>query len=190
MAEESERRLGSRDVTEPSSWVRRFAPLLEPGGRVLDVACGGGRHTRLLLSLGHPVTAVDIDTSLLGDIAGRPDLRIVEADLEGGPWPLAGHRFAGVVVTNFLWRPLLATLVAAVAPEGALIYETFARGNERLGRPKNADHLLEPGELIAAVGDALTIVAYEHGEVATPRPAVVQRICAVRSASPTLPPVP
>ncbi len=188
MAEERPRRAAPREVPEPSPWVRRFAALLEPGGRVLDVACGGGRHTRLLLSLGHPVTAVDIDISGLGDIADRPDLAIVEADLEQGLWPLAGQRFAAVVVTNFLWRPLLTTLVSAVAPGGVLIYETFARGNERFGRPKNPAHLLEPGELIPAVESTLTIVAYEHGEVTTPRPAVVQRICAVTRGLAAIPP--
>src|SRR5688500_18521053 len=127
----------------PSPWVERFAGLVPAGGPVLDLACGGGRHTGLVLSRGHPVTAVDRDASGLGDLGADPGLEVVEADLEdGGPvftgeGPLAGRAFAGVVVTNYLWRPLLPGLVAAVAPGGALLYETFAAGNERFGRPTN-----------------------------------------------------
>ena len=156
---------------------------------MLDVACGAGRHTRLFLSLGHPVTAVDVDTSRLGDIRGAPRLSIIEADLEqGGSWPLGDRSFAGVVVANYLWRPLLPTLIAAVAPGGVFIYETFARGNERFGRPRDPAFLLEPGELIRAVQGRLTIVAYEHGEVAEPRPGVVQRICAIRDRASPIPP--
>ncbi len=170
-------------LKEPSRWLRRFAGLVEAGGAVLDVACGAGRHSRLFLALGHPVTALDIDVSGLADIAQAPGLTVIEADLEeGGPWPLGEERFAAVVVTRYLWRPLLPTLVAAVAPGGVLIYETFARGNERFAKPKCPDYLLEPDELLDAVRGALTVVAYEHGEVARPRSGVVQRICAVRDA--------
>ncbi|MDH3912643.1 MAG: class I SAM-dependent methyltransferase, partial [Rhodospirillales bacterium] len=133
------RHLGLRD---PSPWVRRFAGRVPAGGRVLDLACGGGRHTRLFLELGHPVLAMDRDIAWIADLAGRPDLESLEVDLEDGrPFPLAGQRFAGVVVTNYLYRPHLPALIESVAPDGVLIYETFARGNERFGRPSNPDHL-------------------------------------------------
>lgn len=163
----------------PSTWIARFAALVPAGGAILDLACGGGRHTRLFLERGHPVTAVDIDLSAIADLAGRAGLRSIAADLEGGPWPLAGETFAGVVVTNYLHRPLLPLIVGAVAPGGALLYETFAIGNERFGRPSNPDFLLRPGELLEAVRGTLEVVAYENLEIAKPRPAMVQRIAAV-----------
>ncbi len=168
----------------PSRWVRRFAPLIpKPGGGktwVLDLACGGGRHTRHLLELGYKVLAVDRDVGDLAEIEPGPDFEILEIDLEdGGPWPLGERRFHGVVVTNYLHRPLFPALLAAIEGSGVLIYETFARGNERLARPRNPDHLLKAGELYEAVRGILCVVAYEHGEVREPRPAVVQRIVAV-----------
>ena len=163
----------------PSPWVARFAALAPAGGRVLDLASGGGRHARLFLEHGHPVTAVDIDVSALADLEGRDGVELVQADLENGPWPLAWRGFAGVVVTNYLWRPLLPKIVRSVAPGGALIYETFARGNERFGKPSNPDFLLNDGELLEAVRGKLAVVAYECLEVTEPRPARVQRIAAV-----------
>ncbi|MEO5373857.1 MAG: class I SAM-dependent methyltransferase [Alphaproteobacteria bacterium] len=172
-------------LTAPSPWVVRFSGLLDAGATVLDVACGGGRHTRLLLERGHRVTAVDRDASFVADLAGHPGLAIVEADLEdGAPWPFAGRHFDAVVVTNYLHRPLFPALIAAVAPGGLLIYETFARGNERFTRPRNPDHLLEPGELLRVTEGRLQVVAYEHGHLDTPRPAVAQRLCATRSLEP------
>lgn len=167
----------------PSAWVRRFAGLVPATGAVLDLACGGGRHARLFLERGHKVTAVDIDVSGVADLKADPRAEILAADLENAPWPLAGRRFAGVVVTNYLWRPLLPLIVAAVAPGGALIYETFARGNERFGKPSNPDFLLADGELLRAVEGRLRVVAYECLEVAEPRPAVVQRIAAAAPAA-------
>jgi hypothetical protein len=129
------------------------------------------------------VVAVDRDLSGVADLRGDPGSELVEADLESGaPPPFAGREFGGVVVTNYLWRPLLGALVAAVAPGGALIYETFARGNERFGHPRNPDFLLEPGELLDAVRGELRVVAYEDVVVDTPRPAAFQRIAAVREA--------
>ena len=165
----------------PSPWVERFAASLPEGGAVLDLACGSGRHSRLLLERGHPVTALDRDVSGLGELAGRAGLEIVEADLEdGSAFPLAGRRFAGIVVSRYLYRPLFPALIAALGPGGGLIYETFARGNERFGRPRNPDHLLKPGELLEAVRGQLRVVAYEDLIVETPQPAALQRIFARR----------
>ena len=161
----------------------RFAPLVRPSSSVLDVACGNGRHTRFFLARGHEVVAVDIDLSKVADLETSAHLKLIEADIEGGPWPLSGARFDAVVVTNFLHRPLLDRLVDAVAPEGVLIYETYARGNERWGRPSNPDFLLRPGELLEVARGRLRVIAYEDVTVTDPRPAAIQRICA---ASPPL----
>jgi SAM-dependent methyltransferase len=167
----------------PSSWVSRFIGHTPAGGRVLDLACGSGRHTRLLRRHGYPVTAVDVDTSRLGDLADDPNVEVIAADLEiGGNWPLVGRTFAGIVVTNYLHRPILGDIVGAVAPGGLLIYETFAIGNERFGKPSNPDFLLRPNELLEAVLPALTVIAYQHGEEQAPKPAVCQKICAMRPA--------
>ncbi len=176
--------------TGPSPWVLRFAPLVPAGGRVLDVACGGGRHSRLFIGRGARVTCVDRDLGLVEDLADRATL--VAADLEdGAPWPLAADAFDAVVVVNYLHRPLLPALIAAVAPGGLLLYETFAAGNERYARPRNPDHLLRPGELLAAVSGLLQVVAYEAGlEPRASCPRVVERICAARSDQPVeLPPL-
>jgi SAM-dependent methyltransferase len=169
---------------DASPWVRRFASLIPGRGRVLDVAAGGGRHTRWFVARGWSVVSVDRDTSALLDLPdaddcnGCGDVEVVEADLEGADWPFADRWFEGVVVTNYLHRPLLPTLVAAVAPGGALLYETYAVGHERYGRPSNPDWLLRPGELLDAVRGELTVVAYE--DLTTDKPARVQRIAAVR----------
>ncbi len=173
----------SHGSTAPSPWITRWAPLVRRGGRVLDVACGRGRHARLFLAAGHPVTAVDVDRSALAEMPARPGLLRVLADIEVH-WPIGG-RFAGVVVTNYLWRPLMPAILAAVDAGGVLLYETFARGNEAFGRPANPDFLLKPGELLKATAVAeLHVVAYEHGLIDAPHRAVVQRVCAVRSANP------
>ena len=168
-------------VPEPSAWVQRFTARVPAGGEVLDLACGSGRHSRLFLALGHGVVALDRDTTRLADLTGTPGLEVIEADLEaGGPFPLAGRRFAGIVVTNYLHRPLFPALIAALEPGGALIYETFAQGNARFGKPSNPDFLLKPGELLEAVRGRLRVIAYEDLIVEQPRPAAVQRLCAVR----------
>jgi SAM-dependent methyltransferase len=174
----------------PSPWVARFAALIPPGGTVLDLACGGGRHVRFLTDRGHPVIALDRDISKLGALKDAAGVEALEADLEnGGPWPLAGRRFAGVVVANYLHRPLFPAIVAAVAAGGVLIYETFAAGNERFGRPSSPDFLLRPGELLDAVRGTLRVVAYEDGIVDTPRRAAIQRVCAIRPSRPDEPPI-
>ena len=172
-----------------SPWVRRFAGLVPEARTVLDVACGHGRHVRFFRDRGHAVLAVDRDLSGLGDLAGEAGVECVQADLETGHWPFAGRVFGAVVVTNYLHRPLLPHLVAAVAPGGALIYESFAQGNERFGRPRNPAFLLAPGELYRVVAPFLQVVAYEQGHERRPRPALRQRIVAVRSSEPAaLPP--
>lgn len=165
----------------PSPWVDRFAPRIKPGGTVLDLACGTGRHTRLMLALGYRVVAVDKYVAGIASLLGTENLEFIEADLETGePWPLADRVFDAVIVTNYLYRPLFADLGKAVAKEGMLIYETFAYGNERFGRPSNPDFLLKPGELLTAFSDGFRVVTYEHGTVTDPRPAVVQRLCAIK----------
>jgi SAM-dependent methyltransferase len=170
-------------IGRPSRWVVRFAPLVPSGGTVLDVAAGAGRHTRFFIERGHPVVAVDVDVSGLADLAGDPRVEVLREDLEDGrPFPLRGRHFEGVVVTSYLYRPLFPDLVEAVAPGGALIYQTFARGHERYGMPTNPDFLLEPGELLETVRGLLRVIAYEDVVEDEPRPAAVQRIAAVRPA--------
>ena len=165
----------------PSGWVRRFAHLVTPGGAVLDVACGGGRHARFFRDRGHKVTAIDRN---LDGMAGVDDMELIEADLEAAPWPLPERRFAGIIVTNYLYRTLLPHLVAALEPDGGvLIYETFAVGQEEFGRPSNPDFLLQPNELLQATLPGLTVVGYEHGIVYAPKPSAVQRIAAVAGRS-------
>jgi SAM-dependent methyltransferase len=161
--------------------VVRWADLVPAGSPVLDVACGSGRHTRFFLDRGHPVVAIDIDVSGVADLEDDPRVEIVPKDLEdGSPFPLRGRHFGGVIVTDYLWRPLFDDLVDAVQAGGVLIYKTFAVGQERFGQPTNPDFLLKPGELLEAVRGQLRVVAYEDLIVDEPRPAAVQRICAVR----------
>lgn len=173
----------------PSPWVRRWAHLIPAGGRVLDVAFGRGRHVRWLAARGHAVSAVDRDAEAIAALAPLGGVEAVCADIEAGPWPFAGRRFDAVVVTNYLWRPLLPTLVDSVAPGGVLIYETFAVGNEAFGKPSRPDFLLQSGELLRACGlcegeSALRPVAYEEGRLDAPV-RCVQRLVAVRGAAPS-----
>jgi len=161
-----------------SPWVERWAPLMAPGGRVLDVASGAGRHARWLAARGYRVDALDRDAEALATLSDVPGVTLRCADIEGGPWPCERGVYAGVVVTNYLHRPLFAELFAALAPAGILIYETFAAGNERYGRPSNPDYLLQAGELLDVVRGRLRVLAFEDLEIQHPRPAMVQRICA------------
>ena len=161
-------------MIEPSAWVVRWAPLIT-GGTVLDVACGGGRHASFFLGKGLKVVAVDREPQQI------PGTRFIQADLEdGSPWPLPGERFEAVVVTNYLNRPLFPRLLESLSPGGVLIYETFMLGNERFGKPSNPAFLLRPGELLEAFKE-LSLEGFEEGEVAEPKPAMIQRLCAVRT---------
>lgn len=175
-------------VGDASAWVRRHSPLIRPGGAVLDLACGRGRHARWLAAQGCAVLGVDRDAEALADLAGVPRVQTLCADLEGEHWPFGGQEFDAVVVTNYLFRPRRDALLACVKEGGVLIYETFMLGNERFGRPSNPDFLLRPGELLEWVSGAFTVVAFEQGSVTFPRESVIQRICAVRGrASVALP---
>lgn len=162
----------------PSPWVQRWSHLVPAGAAVLDVACGHGRHLRWFRDCGHPVTGIDRAQEALDAVSCLGET--IRADLEGAPWPLPGRVFGAVVVTNYLWRPLFPALQDSVAPGGVLICETFAVGNETVGRPARPEFLLAPGELLRLC-DALRVVAYEDGFLADP-PRYVQRIAAVRAA--------
>ncbi len=164
----------------PSDWIVRWAHLVPPGASVLDVACGSGRHVHWFAQRGHPVTCVDRDEACVVPL--RDAAEAVVADIENGPWPFVGRRFGAVVVTNYLWRPLLPALIEAVAPGGVLLYETFALGNELFGRPSRPDFLLQPGELLRSVEGQLDVLGYESGRLESP-PRVVQRIAARRPST-------
>ena len=172
-----------------SEWVRRWTHLVKPGGSVLDLACGRGRHLRWFAALGHPVTGVDRSTDALqaaADLAAAGQAVLVPADIEDGPWPLLGANgpctYDAVVVTNYLWRPLLPTILRSVAPGGILLYETFSIDQATVGRPSRPDYLLRPGELLQQCA-SMRIVAYEDGFCVGPD-RFVQRIAAVQPAAP------
>lgn len=169
----------------PLAWVSRFLPLVRKAGRVLDLACGGGRHAKLAAGMGHEVTALDRNSDALAALAGLPGISVVEHDLEadGATWPFDAGTFDGVIVTNYLHRPLMTDILAALAPGGVLIYETFAAGNERYGKPSRPAFLLQPGELLEVCA-ALTIIAFEQGRETMPADSVRQRICAIRDGVP------
>ena len=176
----------------PSAWVQRWSHLVAPGGVVLDVACGYGRHARWFYERNHSLALVDRAQAAIESIAiPAPACEAVVADIENGPWPFAGRRFAAVVVTNYLWRPLMPTLLESLAPGGVLIYETFTQGNETVGKPSRPEFLLRPGELLE-VCRSLRIVAFEDGfqeQLQGQPPRFVQRIAAVRAATnPAYPP--
>jgi len=171
--------------TDPSPWIVRFAPLIPAGGEVLDLACGSGRHARLLAGLGYRVEAVDRDADALATLDGVRNVTTRCVDLEEGPWPFHGCSFAGIVISRYLYRPLMPLLFNCLAPGGVLLYETFMAGQERYGRPANPAHLLRVGELLDLVRGRLTVIAFEQGEIAGPQ--VVQRLCARRGTPLTLP---
>jgi len=164
--------------TAPSGWILRFSHLIPVESGILDLACGHGRHARYFAESGHYVTAVNRDRDALDSLAGIDGVETMQADLESGErWPLERRSFGGVIVANYLHRPLLPHIVDSVAPGGVLLYETFARGNAAFGRPSNPDFLLNPGELLDAVQGKLRVIAYEDGIIEGPR--AVQRIAAI-----------
>lgn len=178
---------------QASAWVQRFAALI-PQGLVLDCATGGGRHARLLAESGYQVLACDRDAVALATIQ-HPHITCVQCDLEAedaqhhANWPFAPHRFTGIVVTNYLHRPLFPAMLDSLAPGGVLIYETFAEGNAQFGKPSNPDFLLAHGELSAIVHAAkdFHVLAFEDGYVSHPKPAMVQKICAIKHSQTVTP---
>ena len=175
----------SHSSDRPSAWVQRWSHLVRPRGTVLDVACGQGRHARWFYERNHTLAFVDRSQAAIDSIAIPVHAcEAVVADIENGPWPFVGRQFDAVVVTHYLWRPLMPTLLNSLTPGGVLIYETFTAGNETVGKPSRPDFLLRPGELLE-VCRSLRIVAFEDGFIeADPHqaPRFVQRIAAVREA--------
>lgn len=161
----------------PSPWVARWAELIPPGRPVLDLACGNGRHAAHLAGLGHPVAAVDIDLAPSEAVRATPGIEWTRADLENAPWPYPGRQFGAIVVSRYLHRPLFDILIESLADDGLLIYETFALGQAKYGRPRNPAHLLLPGELLEAVHGRLRVIAFEDVEEPEQR-RCMQRLCA------------
>ena len=181
--ERSPRMTLSLDESRPSPWVLRFAGLIPERGEVLDLACGSGRHARFLAGLGYHVEAVDRNPLVLRSLQGLCRVSARQSDLEAGVWPYGGRSFAGIVVTNYLFRARLAELLACLADPGILIYETFMVGNERYGKPANPEFLLRSQEMLGWVQrPGWRVLAFEEGQVEVPRAAVVQRLCAARGS--------
>ena len=165
---------------EPSRWLQKYSSLMPNSGPILDVAAGSGRHTVYLLDKGHIVVSIDRDVSRLAYLK-NPHLSVAQVDLEvPHSWPFKSGAFAGIIVTNYLHRPLFPRIIDALAAGGLLVYETFSQGNEKFGKPSNPDYLLEPGELLRVTLDHLHVIAYEDLTVHQPKSARTQRICAAR----------
>ncbi len=170
--------MNAHNEARPSLWVTKHSTLLKPRSRVLDLACGSGRHTCFFAAQGHVVTAVDKNIGSLSAVESYSDVEAIQFDLESGRWPFVGRKFECVVITNYLHRPLFADIINALSSDGLLIYETFMVGNERFGRPSSPDFLLEVNELLTVFSEKLKILAYQSGKVKLPKVAIVQRICA------------
>jgi len=169
------------EALAPSEWIMRWCARLPPGSEVLDLACGAGRHSRALAALGCRVDAVDIDAASAAGLDGIAGVRFRVVDLEHGPWPFDSRRYDAIVVANYLYRPTLPLLAEMLRDGGILVYETFAIGNQRFGRPSNPAFLLAPFELAACFAPTLHVLAFEDGVRQRPAPARVQRLCAVRT---------
>lgn len=175
----------NHDAEAPSRWLQDHARQLPRPGRILDLACGSGRHARWLAGQGFAVLAVDRDALALAGLDGVAGVDTAQHDLERGGWPLGDELFAGIVVCRYLYRPLLPFIAGALAPGGVLIYETFMAGNAAYGRPSRPDFLLDPGELLSfAAAQGLQVLDFVEGFVAEPKPAMMQAICARRNARP------
>lgn len=185
MSDASDEKKKSRhlQMVEPSAWFARHLHLIKAGGTVLDVAAGGGRHARLFADKGHSVTVVDRNIEPLVPLRDSHNCEVIEADLEdGSAWPFAKRTFDAVLVCNYLYQPLFENLIASLAPNGILLYETFALGNEVYNRPRNPDHLLKSGELLDHVAGKLQVTGYQHGILQGDEcPGVKQMICAVNN---------
>lgn len=162
----------------PSPWVTRFAPLIKPGGTVLDVACGAGRNARWLARQGWQVEAVDRDETVISTLRGVQNISAWQADLESAPWPYPDRKFDAIVVCRYLHRPMLPVVAESLMENGILIYETFMAGQEQFGRPRNQDFLLQPDELLNAYSNRLEVISFEQGIISEPEPAALQRLCA------------
>ncbi|MGZ4975676.1 MAG: class I SAM-dependent methyltransferase [Methylobacter sp.] len=169
-------------LEKPSFWIVKHAPLIPKAGRVLDLACGNGRHAIWLAEQGYQVEAIDRDAQVVSSMEGMDNINVFIVDLEAGDWPHSDRKYDGLIVSRYLYRPLLHTLPAMLNPGGVLIYETFMVGNERYGKPSNPDFLLQSDELLEVYSPVLKIIAFEQGEETMPRPAVMQRICAAKKA--------
>ncbi len=170
-------------IASPSPWIVEHAACIPRAGRVLDLACGSGRHSVWLAAHGYQVDAVDRDEQAVAHMQGMHNINVKIADIETGNWPESVELYDGIIVSRYLFRPLLQKLAAMLKPDGVLIYETFMEGNERYGRPRNPDFLLQPHELSTVYAPLLKIHAFWQGEVAGEVPAVMQRICAINSRS-------
>ena len=171
----------STDMLEtPSRWVTEHASLISAGGRVLDLACGGGRHAIWLARQGYQVDAIDRDASAVARMSGINNIHVHIVDLEADKAYTFNHHYDGIIVSRYLHRPLLKTLALILNPNGVLIYETFMLGNEQYGKPSNPNFLLQPNELLDVYSPLLKIIAFVQGEVTEPKPAVMQRICAIK----------
>jgi SAM-dependent methyltransferase len=182
--------VSAHESLAPSRWVVRFSSLVANGARVLDVACGQGRHSRWFAARGCRVVAVDRNTAALDQLASVAGVTAVSADLEADPWPFESEKFDAIIVTHYLHRALFPSLLRALADDGVLVYETFAHGNEAYGKPSNPDFLLTEGELLTVIGRSLIVVVFEQGRIESEPPAVVQRLAALgrrRSWPPPLP---
>ena len=186
-AKENTQRLKQKEISSPSPWIMRFSPLIRNGGSVLDLACGSGRHSRYFLKQGNKVVALDRSIEAVADLNENPACEVICADLEKNKivfekyGELADRSFDAIIVTNYLHRPLFDYYINALAPRGVLIYETFARGNEKFCHPRNPKYLLKSGELLNLARGGLDVVAYEHGiDNKGLHSVVVQRICAIK----------
>jgi SAM-dependent methyltransferase len=170
-------------VGSPSPWVVKHLPLIRKGGQVLDLACGSGRHAIWIAQQGYQVDAVDRDAQAVSSMVGIDNINVVILDLEAREWLRADQRYDGIVVSRYLYRPLLPILSEILNPGGVLIYETFMVGNERYGKPSNPDFLLLFDELLTVYSPLLSINSFEQGQEWKPKPAVMQRMCATKTLS-------